>query len=237
MKFYRGWRGVDALSFDLDDTLYNNHPVIRRAEQQLQLWLAARLPQTTAFHAETWLFYQQRVVADNPMLVEHVTEKRRAVLARIALDCGLDEQRSQQLADDAMRFFLAERSNFKVPSQSMDLLERLARRYPLVAITNGNVDCESLKLTPYFVDVLKAGFDGRAKPHPDLFAKAKQRLGLPAERILHIGDSLSTDVAGAKRANFKACWFNEKDRNIAHNSQLTMLPDIEIRHIEELLKL
>ena len=33
MHFYRRWQPVAAISFDLDDTLYDNGPAIVRAEQ------------------------------------------------------------------------------------------------------------------------------------------------------------------------------------------------------------
>ena len=35
MQFYRSFRSPKALTFDLDDTLYDNHPVILRAEQAM----------------------------------------------------------------------------------------------------------------------------------------------------------------------------------------------------------
>ncbi|HLS44833.1 MAG TPA: HAD-IIA family hydrolase [Ornithinicoccus sp.] len=38
------------------------------------------------------------------------------------------------------------------------------------------------------------------KPHPPAFEIALQRLGLPAQDVLMIGDRLDTDIAGAKRA-------------------------------------
>lgn len=38
------------------------------------------------------------------------------------------------------------------------------------------------------------------KPHPDLYVVAASRLGVPAGRILAIGDRLDTDIEGANRA-------------------------------------
>lgn len=39
MHFYRRWQPVAAISFDLDDTLYDNGPAIERAEQ----WMLSHL--------------------------------------------------------------------------------------------------------------------------------------------------------------------------------------------------
>ncbi len=49
MKFYRRWQPVSALTFDLDDTLYDNRVVIVRAENLLLEWLAARCPEMAEF--------------------------------------------------------------------------------------------------------------------------------------------------------------------------------------------
>jgi putative hydrolase of the HAD superfamily len=45
---------------------------------------------------------------------------------------------------------------------------------------------------------------GSAKPEPGIFEAALQRLGCPAETALFVGDSLDTDVAGARNAGLRA---------------------------------
>ena len=50
MKFYRRLNPLKAMSFDLDDTLYNNHPFIVEAEKQLFHFVFSRWPQVFAGH-------------------------------------------------------------------------------------------------------------------------------------------------------------------------------------------
>jgi putative hydrolase of the HAD superfamily len=45
---------------------------------------------------------------------------------------------------------------------------------------------------------------GHAKPHRAIFDEAARRLGLPAGRILHVGDSAEMDLHGARAAGFEA---------------------------------
>jgi FMN phosphatase YigB (HAD superfamily) len=45
---------------------------------------------------------------------------------------------------------------------------------------------------------------GHAKPRPEIFAAAVQRLGVAAHEILHVGDNERTDVRGALAAGFRA---------------------------------
>ena len=234
MKFYRNWQPIKAITFDLDDTLYDNHPVIRKAENNLLEWLAKHLPQTTKLTSDDWLKFSKQVIESNPCLQSHVTEKRRAVLLLVALDCGLSKLKAKVLAEDALAYFLEQRSNFIVPEHSINLLANLSKHYPLVAITNGNVNADKLGLSAYFKAFLKAGFDGQAKPHHEMFTKAINFLAMPASQILHVGDHLITDVLGAKQAGLKACWLNNSPSNLRINKKATILPDVEISHIEQL---
>ena len=48
---------------------------------------------------------------------------------------------------------------------------------------------------------------GALKPHPRSFAEVAKRLGLPAEDILHVGDRLDADVAGAHAVGMRAALF------------------------------
>jgi len=44
------------------------------------------------------------------------------------------------------------------------------------------------------------------KPDPAIYQPVLQQLGLPPERVLAVGDSLRTDIAGAVGVNLAACW-------------------------------
>ncbi|MEZ8143624.1 2-haloalkanoic acid dehalogenase [Enterovibrio norvegicus FF-454] len=237
MKFYRRWQPVSALTFDLDDTLYDNRVVIVRAEQQLLDWLASHCPPMEAFSWALWQDIRQQVMEQDPRLVGFVTEIRRAQIKFAATRCGLSDFAAQQLANDAVEFFLFERSNFSVPDEAIETLAALAANYPLLAITNGNVDCDRLGLTPYFMHVLQAGPDGKAKPDLAMFTKAKHLLDVDPENILHVGDHLKADVRGAKLAGFKACWINETKQPLTKQRHATLLPDVEISHLSQLLTL
>jgi len=44
------------------------------------------------------------------------------------------------------------------------------------------------------------------KPDPAIYQPVLQRLGLPPDRILAVGDALHTDIAGAQGVGIAACW-------------------------------
>jgi 2-haloalkanoic acid dehalogenase type II len=50
------------------------------------------------------------------------------------------------------------------------------------------------------------------KPDPGIFHRALGALGVTADRAIHIGDSLHSDVQGAKRAGIATAWIRRNDR-------------------------
>jgi putative hydrolase of the HAD superfamily len=63
---------------------------------------------------------------------------------------------------------------------------------------------ERLRLDTYFDAIVVSCEVAFAKPSPVVFGIAAQKLGAPADQILHVGDSLSEDYEGAKAAGFEA---------------------------------
>lgn len=67
------------------------------------------------------------------------------------------------------------------------------------------------------------------KPRKELFELALKKTGLAADEVLHIGDSLSSDVKGASLAGIKPIWVNRNDKEVPSNvtavsSLLEVLP-------------
>jgi 2-haloalkanoic acid dehalogenase type II len=50
------------------------------------------------------------------------------------------------------------------------------------------------------------------KPRPEIFKHALDLLGVAREEAVHVGDSLTADVSGAKRAGLRAVWLNRSGR-------------------------
>ncbi len=50
------------------------------------------------------------------------------------------------------------------------------------------------------------------KPAPEIFQAAIQKLGVAPDRLLHIGDSLHSDVGGAARVGIKTVWICRDSR-------------------------
>lgn len=235
MQFYRHLGPIKAMTFDLDDTLYDNRPIIRQVEAQMVAWLHKYHPISAIKPLSWWYHLKRELAQEDAWLPNDVTLWRFKQIERGLSLLGYEPEQATQAASDAIEEVLRLRSDFSVPPQAHSVLAELAQHMPLVAITNGNVDVARIGLADYFSLTLKAGPDGYAKPHPQLFHKAAQHLKLPTESILHVGDHLVTDVLGAKNSGFSACWFNGEAHDLLRQRKAKVLPDVEVKCLSDLL--
>lgn len=234
MKFYRPLRPFKAISFDLDDTLYDNHPIIAKAEVEFLQYLNITYPELAELDQRKWLLYKNLLAKENPALKHDVSLWRKEIIKRIMVVYGIAMVNAIKYSQSAFEKFIHLRSDFSVPQESINLLNDLAKHYPVIAITNGNVNVKQIGIEDCFSLVLKAGEGLKSKPHPDLFTSAAQQLNIDVSDILHIGDHLITDVYGAQNNHAQAIWFNP------HKNALTgakLLPCVELSELQHLLKL
>ncbi|BBN80082.1 flavin mononucleotide phosphatase [Pseudoalteromonas sp. A25] len=229
MKFNRAIGKIKVLSFDLDDTLYNNHPIIASALRAQADYLK-NLPGWPHQDNHFWMACRNKALKDNPELQHDVTLWRQRALYLGFLECGLNHDDALEHTHNAYAAFANARSQISVCPSVIELLTDLKRRYTLIAITNGNVDVEQFNLAGIFSLVLQAGKDGRSKPYGDLFHNAVNQLNIRHDQLLHIGDSLDTDVQGANNAGCHSVWLN--NQSCAYRYQ--GLADIEISDIKQL---
>ncbi|WP_017223524.1 5-amino-6-(5-phospho-D-ribitylamino)uracil phosphatase YigB [Moritella dasanensis] len=237
MKFYRRLQQIKAMSFDLDDTLYDNGPVVRRAEAWMHMHLRSQYPHIRHLDDNTWAQLKRHVIHQQPSLIHDVSAIRVACLTALFLRHGYSDQDARAVAEDIFKQVLAVRSDFVVPENTFTVLAELASKIPLIAVTNGNVDTDKIGLTPFFTAVIKPGNGLRMKPYPDLFTLAAETLALPPQHILHVGDHLKSDVAGAITNGFMSAWFNDQQQSLMTSNRTSHLPDIEITHLDELTSL
>lgn len=232
MQFFRRLSGIRAISFDLDDTLYDNRPVMERAEQWMVEHMRDQYLQTAMYDRVWWTRLKQELQQAHPSLLDDVSLCRREVLRHGLMRGGMGELEARREAERVFLRFLDVRCAVTVPEQTHQVLSALSHCFPLVVITNGNVQVDRLGLDRHFTHVLSAGEGRRMKPAPDLFAHMSRLLGLSPGQILHVGDDVRTDVAGAVYNGYRSAWLNDVGQDWR---QLTILPDVELSQLDELL--
>ena len=220
-----------ALTFDLDDTLWDNRPVLIAAEQTVYDWLCLHYPRIKLrYSLEDMRSLRQQLLQQKPDLRDDVTALRKNSLRIVAQSTGYDDS----LVEPAFAIFLEARHRVTLYSDVEPVLRRLRNAgYCLGTLTNGNADVERLGLGQLFDFSLSAAATGKAKPHPRMFEEACRRAQVDAAELAHIGDEPGTDLAGAQNAGVNVIWMNRQ--GIAADPAIHY--HAEVRNMTELLTL
>lgn len=200
---------LHALSFDLDDTLWPVAPAILQAERVLQQWLEQHAPVTVQrFPVERMRALREQVSRDCPDLAHDLTALRLEANRRALRASGEDPA----LAGPAFEVFFAERQRVTFYPDVERSLDRLAARWPLLALSNGNAELEATGLSRWFVGSVNARSVGVLKPDARIFAAACAHLRLSPGQVLHAGDDHRCDVRGAQAAGLHSAWIVRPDQ-------------------------
>ena len=237
MIIYKPTPKIAAMTFDLDDTLYHNWPYLVEAEKGLLNYISERYPGSSHLHKGDWQQFKHRALRDDPTLFSDMGELRRTVLNEGLKQGGYTGSALKNAVDDCFEWFYYQRSNFKVSDTVVAVLSALAKKLPLIAITNGNVNTKQIGIDDYFQTVLKASRNSPMKPHPHMFDEAAGLLARSREKILHVGDNLVKDVWGASISGFSTAW-HACDRKMDIRAEpVKILPNLEVHQLEELTHL
>ena len=151
-----------------------------------------------------------------------------------ALRCSGIEDR-QLAVELAETFPRLRRQKHIVYPDAIPVLKELSRIYSLGLLTNGAPDLQKRKLegsgiAAFFNQVLISGEFGIGKPDKRIFQMLLSQLKADPETTLMIGNSLSTDIAGAQEAGLRTVWLNRAGKTRDNSIE----PDWEITGLMEL---
>jgi putative hydrolase of the HAD superfamily len=223
--------GIRTITLDLDDTLWEIAPVIRRAEHRLRAWLAEHYPRIVELHQpEDIMELRAQVLVEYADRAHDLTFVRCQVLARMGVAAGYGDA----FVEEAFAVFDEERNTLELFPEVRVALESLASRYTIVAVTNGNARLDRIGIDDLFDAFVSARSAGAAKPARPIFDAAVEVGGASAHEMLHVGDHPEFDVDGARSAGLRAVWVN---RNGAEWPGSLPSPDEIVRDLEELDRL
>jgi putative hydrolase of the HAD superfamily len=150
---------------------------------------------------------RDRVAAEYPQFAHDFTRQRRLSLAHALRTAGDDEVH----VEDAFNAFYNARNQVEFYPDALHALERLAARWPIAALTNGNADLGAIGIAHRFTVTVTAREAGHAKPDAPIFHATCERLRLAPAQVLHVGDDPWLDVAGAAAVGMRTCWINRRE--------------------------
>lgn len=151
---------------------------------------------------------------------------------RFAIELGISRD-PQELSDYYLRK-LGEESHF-LPG-ALSLLKTLAPHYQMGLITNGLTIVQEARfnrpeIQDYFRSIVISEKVGSAKPSKEIFRHSAEDLKIELnKKVLIIGDSLSSDIAGGINAGISTCWYNPG----GWKNESPWKGDLEVRSFGEL---
>jgi len=210
-----------AITLDLDDTLWPVWPTIRGAEAAANAWFAVHAPSVLeVWDSDARMALRKQIVSAHPQQAHDLGFIRREMFRQMLRHCGHDPGHTETVYG----IFMAARQQVTLYEGAAEALARLAARYPIIAISNGNADLRQIGLDRHFRGALSASDFGAAKPDPAIFLAACSALEMPPAAVLHIGDDAHADVIGARRAGLRAGWINASEHAWEHPDHA---PEIE----------
>ena len=198
---------LKAIFLDLDDTLLDFHraeaAALTRTLEQLGIPPTAdTLARYSAINAQQW-----RLLEEGKFTRDEILTRRFDILFG-----ELGVVQSSALARQTYEHFLAQ-GHFFVPG-ALELLEALHTQYDLYLATNGtpevqNSRIQSAGIARYFRNIFISEQLGAYKPSPAFFQACFRAIPDfdPAEALM-VGDSLTSDIRGARNAGLRSCWYD-----------------------------
>lgn len=200
---------VKTIFLDLDDTLLDFHQAERQAiSRTLRRFHIEPTDQMLERYHEInrrqWELLEEGKLTRDQVL----TRRFDLLFAELGRSCSSVEVR------DVYEGFLSQ-GHFFIPG-APELLETLAPRYDLYLASNGTATVqagrlESAGISRYFKGIFISETMGANKPSPTYFQACFDAIpGFDPAAALVVGDSLTSDIRGARNVGLRSCWFNPK---------------------------
>lgn len=123
---------------------------------------------------------------------------------------------------------------FSLLPAAEEVVRTLARKYPLVIVSNGFIEVQYRKiersgLGDCFSHVVLSEEVGAQKPNPKIYERALELCGCRSSEVLMIGDSWTSDIQGAINAGIDQLWVmsgHVADPNLPSTYKVSHLKDV-----------
>ncbi len=117
-----------------------------------------------------------------------------------------------RISDAVEAYFSAFLDYCRLIPGTESMLVTLKKKYRLGLLTNfthgpaARDILDYIGITPFFSTILISGELGYRKPHPSVFLKLVEQLGVETSQILYVGDDPEPDIEGARAVGLQPVW-------------------------------
>jgi len=236
---------LKALFLDLDETLCDTLGANERAKQLMAQDIEAKYGvnlngQAFANEYVTGIYreWNDAQRARYMPIIEQQSEKAfrlqliQDLLAKRAVD-NISDETAQALQD---KFDSDRLKAFDFYPGIVEFLVEARKLFTLVVITNGPEfsqvpKVERVNLAEHVDHIIIGGQEPEQKPAASIFNKALKLANCQAHEVIHVGDSLASDIAGAHNSGITSVWIRHQqplDAELGINPHHTLLHPSEI---------
>jgi FMN hydrolase / 5-amino-6-(5-phospho-D-ribitylamino)uracil phosphatase len=222
---------IKAISFDGDMTLWDFVKVMRHSLSVTLAELRRRLPgpRTADLSIDKMIEIRNAVAAEYRGKSVNLEEIRLHAFKRtIQYVGGTDDT----LAGELNTLYVKHRfEDIELYPDVIPTLDALGRIYTIGLLSNGNGYPERCGLPDRFRFVVFSQDVGVEKPDAGIFQETCKRADCDLSELVHVGDSLESDVAGANGVGAVSVWLNRDGRP----NESGRIPDFEIAILTQLM--
>jgi len=236
-----GFVGVEAVFFDLDDTLVDARGSWHAGFAEVTDPLRESSPEFAALGSSGEIYEGQlRPLIIAAQLAAGSSEwsneyARHGFRQLLGLTSGLSDPESDAIFE---AYLEAWPRHLRLFDDVLPALETLRERYCLGLISNGlgreqRIKLDRLELHHYFAACVISEAIRITKTQAGIFAHALDALGVTADVALHAGDNPCHDVAGARDHGMRGVWVNRRGGRFDGPGEA----DAEVTDLGELVQL
>ncbi len=241
---------IHAVLFDLGGTLeevWFDEPLQRHALPGFRSLLERWIPLHNLSDEELYSRIQKGMSQYKPWRETHMREMSPEELYRtfIFSGMGIPPGIPKEFWEEVAFYYESQFFRRELRPEAPMVLEELKKRKMKLGVISNIV---SRTLVPFrlrtcgidrFFDVVLTSAHLRIrKPNPAIFLKAAELLRVEPKQAIYIGDTLSRDVAGARKAGYgKAIQIRSFFTSLSDTSNERETPDLVVQTLTDLLKL
>jgi putative hydrolase of the HAD superfamily len=204
---------IKMITFDLDDTLWDNRPTIMKAEIDTRKWIEDKVGEIEWGDFNDFLNLREDLIKEDKTIEWDISKLRKEIF-RKKLWHVTPEHFRDEIVDKAFEIFIAKRHEIKLFNGVKESLENLSKKYTLGVLTNGNADVYKFDIGRYFNFSISSLEAKDSKPNRAHFDMAISKVNdISFNNILHIGDHQINDILCAHNLGIDTLWFNNTNQS------------------------
>ena len=202
---------IKMITFDLDDTLWDNRPTILKAEIDTRNWIEDRVGEVQWGDFNDFLSLREELIKEDASIEWDISKLRKEIFRKKISHITPSNLRDE-IVDEAFNIFINKRHEIELFDGVEEALDFLSKKYFLGILTNGNANVYKFKIGKYFKFAISSLEARDSKPHRAHFDKALEFVDdISFDQMLHIGDHQVNDILGAYNLGIDTLWFNNNN--------------------------